>query len=724
MRYVTELPFETTVEDHWIPLADGTRLAARVWRPVDPTPVPAILEYLPYRLSDWTAPRDAQRHPYYAGHGYASVRVDIRGSGNSDGHQDDEYSPTELADGVAVVEWLAAQEWCSGKVGMFGISWGGFNALQVAALAPEALAAIVTVCSTDDRYDNDVHYTGGSVLAVDMHAWAATMLAFCSRPPDPAVVGERWKEQWLDRLEHTEPFVHTWLDHQTRDDYWRHGSVIEDYSAITAAVLAVGGWNDPYRDTVLRLVAAGDQAAEGDRALGGPVRGIVGPWSHQYPDRGLPPGPSIGFLQETLRWWDQFLKDEDTGALDEPALRAWVIESVPPATVYDELPGRWVGEAQWPSPHVRPTVLPLAGAPGGADDVDDAAVATVLRTTAPLVTQLPAHRGPVSGGPTAPADVPPSCLVASPQHTGIDAGRFFPFGNDADLPPDQREEDGRSVCFDSAPLAQRLEILGRARVRLRLSCAGDKGQVVARLCDVGPDGSSTLVTRGVLNLSAREGRDRVVPWEPGTTRDVTFELSGVGYALASGHRLRLAVSSAYWPWVWPQPGGAVLAVAPAGSSLELPLHDGAAPGGHPVVTFEEPEQAPPLGVVYPQDADQRPERRVVRDVAADEWLLEVDPRYGGTRVYPDGLEFTEDALERYWIGRDPSSARTRSDWSVRLRRPGATPADLAWDASVVTRSEISCDAEFFHTDDEVVARDGEDVVFERRWRRRIRRTAG
>ena len=733
MRYVTELPFETTVEDHWIPLADGTRLAARVWRPVAPTPVPAILEYLPYRLSDWTAPRDAQRHPYYAGHGYASVRVDIRGSGNSDGHQDDEYSPTELADGVAVVEWLAAQEWCSGKVGMFGISWGGFNALQVAALAPEALAAIVTVCSTDDRYDNDVHYTGGSVLAVDMHAWAATMLAFCSRPPDPAVVGDRWKEQWLDRLEHTEPFVHTWLDHQTRDDYWRHGSVIEDYSAIKAAVLAVGGWNDPYRDTVLRLVAAGEDSADrrssdgsanAGRTLGGPVRGIVGPWSHQYPDRGLPPGPSIGFLQETLRWWDQFLKGQDTGALDEPALRAWITESVPPATVYDELPGRWVGEERWPSPHVRPTVFPLAGAPGGTDDVDDAAVATVLRTTAPLVNHLPVHPSPAGGEPTAPADVPPSCLVASPQHTGIDAGRFFPFGNDADLPPDQREEDGRSVCFDSPPLTQRLEILGRARVRLRLTCAGEKGQVVARLCDVGPDGSSTLVTRGVLNLSTREGRDRVVPWEPGATHDVTFELSGTGYAVAPGHRLRLAVSSAYWPWVWPQPGGAALAVAPAGSSLELPVHDGAAPGGHPVVTFEEPEQAPPLGVVYPEAADQRPERRVVRDVAADEWLLEVDPRYGGTRIYPDGLEFTEDALERYWIGRDPLSARTRSDWSVRLRRPGATPADLAWDASVVTRSEISCDAEHFHTDDEVVARDGETVVFERRWRRSIRRTAG
>jgi putative CocE/NonD family hydrolase len=704
MRYATDLPYETTVEDHRIPLPDGTRLAARVWRPVDSGPVPAILEYLPYRLSDWTAPRDAQRHPWYAGNGYASVRVDVRGTGNSEGVQDDEYSPAELADGVAVVEWLAAQPWCDGAVGMFGISWGGFNSLQIAALAPAALKAIVTVCSTDDRYDNDVHYSGGSVLAVDMHAWAGTMLAFASRPPDPAHVGEGWREQWVDRLERSEPFVHTWLGHQTRDDYWRHGSVIEDYSAITAPVLAVGGWNDPYRDTVLRLAAAGD-----DGALRAPVRGIVGPWSHQYPDRGLPPGPAIGFLQETLRWWDHWLKGDDRGVLDDPALRAWITESVPPATVYDELPGRWVAEERGPSPHVRATRLPLAAHPG-ADDAADA-----LRTTEPVTTTLP-------GG----AAVPPSVLVDSPSHTGVAAGRWFPFGNDADLPPDQREEDGRSVRFDSAPLASRVEILGRPRVTLRLACDGTRGQVVARLCDVAPDGSSTLVTRGVLNLSSRYGRHRVVDWAPGAVEDVTFELGGTGYAVAPGHRLRLAVSSAYWPWVWPQPGGAALAVAVTGSALELPVHDAAA--AHEPVVFAEPEQAPPLAVTYGDTSELRPERRVVRDVAEGRWLLEVDPRYGGTRVYPDGLEFTEDALERYWIGTDPTSARTRSDWTVRLRRaPGAPlPGSMAdgWDASIRTRSEISCDAENFYTDDEVVARDGEIVVFERRWRRTIPRTAG
>lgn len=749
----TDFPYETTRADVRIPLADGTRLFARIWRPVTDEPVPALLEYLPYRLSDWTAPRDWQRHPWYAGHGYASVRVDVRGHGNSEGLPGDEYDATELADGVEVINWLAAQEWCTGKVGMFGISWGGFNSLQLAALAPEPLKAVVTVCSTDDRYDNDVHYMGGSVLAVDMHAWAATMLAFVSRPPDPVYAGERWREMWTERLEAVEPFIHTWLAHQTRDAYWRHGSVCEDYGAIGAAVLAVGGWHDPYRDTVLRLV---------ERLDPGKVRGLIGPWSHQYPDRGLPPGPAIGFLQETLRWWDQHLKGVDTGVLDEPLLRSWISASHPPATVYPELPGRWVGDSAWPSPNVTTFSYAFQGAP---------------------------------------------VVIDSPHHTGLDAGRFFPFGNDADLPPDQRDEDAKSACFDfpvedlvdvvdamevmdvveatdeagdllgladvagveggedaadaadvvgaldtvgvveaaeaevlEAEIAGggasggRIEILGRPRVRLRLRMDVPAGQVIARLCDVAPDGSSTLVTRGALNLSARQGRDRIVPWPEGTTEDVTFQLNGIGHTFPPGHRIRLAVSSAYWPWIWPQADSAGFTLDPAGSSLEIPVRrrdgaagpDGAASGDRTAdadgaITFEPPEQSEPLGVVEPVTLDpERPERLVTRDVAQGTWRLDVDPRYGGTRVYPDGLEFTEDAVETYTIQEsDPLSARTRSEWTVRLHRP-----ELGWDALVETRSEITCDAEDFITSDEVICRDGDEIVFHRTWEKRIPRTAG
>ncbi|NUK34342.1 CocE/NonD family hydrolase [Streptomyces lunaelactis] len=663
MRIRTDFPYETAHEDVRIPLADGTKLYARIWRPLTDEPVPALLEYQPYRLSDWTAPRDRQRHPWYAGHGYASVRVDVRGHGNSEGLPGDEYDTTELADGVEVVNWLARQPWCTGRVGMFGISWGGIDALQIAALAPEPLKAIVTVCSSDDRYDNDAHYMGGSVLAVDMHARAAALLALVARPPDPLFAGDEWRELWLKRLEAVAPFVHTWLAHQIRDDYWKHASVCEDYSAIDAAVLAVGGWHDPYRDTVLRLV----EHLPPDR-----VRGLIGPWPHQYPDRGRPPGPAIGFLQETLRWWDHHLKGIDNDVMSEPLLRSWISESHPPATGYPELPGRWVGDSAWPSPHITPVPYALQGAP---------------------------------------------VIVDSPQHTGLDAGRFLPLGNDADLPPDQREEDARSACFEFPVTGDPIEILGRPRVTLRLRLDVPHGQAAARVCDVAPDGSSTLVTRGVLNLSARHGRERANAWPLGATEDVSFELNGIGHTFPPGHRIRLAVSSAYWPWIWPGTDSAGFTLDPAGSRLELPVREHT----DEKIVFEEPEQSEPLGVSVPATLDeQRPERLITRDVAKGEWKLEADPRYGGTRVHPDGLEFTEDALETYTIQeRDPHSAHTRSDWTIRLHRP-----ELAWDVRIETRSEITCDAADFITSDEVVCRHGEEIVFHRTWEKRIPRMAG
>ncbi|WP_030926314.1 CocE/NonD family hydrolase [Streptomyces sp. NRRL B-24720] len=664
MHIRTRFPYDTAHEDVRIPLPDGTRLHARIWRPITDEPVPALLEYLPYRLSDWTAPRDRQRHPWYAGHGYASVRVDARGYGNSEGLPGDAYDATGPADGVAVVRWLAGQEWCTGRVGMFGISWGGSVSLRIAALAPEPLKAIVTVCSTDDRYDNDAHYMGGSVLAVGMHARAATTLAFAARPPDPAHVGDGWKAMWLKRLEAVDPPVHTWLAHRTRDAYWAHGSVCEDYSAIEAHVLAVGGWHDPYRDTVLRLVAHLDPAK---------VRGLIGPWSHQYPDRGLPPGPSIGFLQETLRWWDQHLKGEETGVMSEPLLRSWISGSHRPATVYETLPGRWVGDTGWPSKNVTTVAYALQGGPQ---------------------------------------------TVRSPQQTGLDAGRLVPFGNDADLPPDQRDEDAKSVSFEFPVEDVPLEILGRPRVKLRIRMDVPRGQVIVRLCEVTPDGASTLVTRGALNLSARHGRDRSDDWTPGATEDVTFELNGIGHAFSPGHRIRLAVSSSYWPWIWPQAGSAGFTLDADGSLLELPVRHRAE---EPPITFEEPEQAEPLLVVLPVTLDEpRPERLVVRDVAKGEWRLEVDPRYGGTRVHPDGLEFTEDGVDVYTIQEnDPLSARTRSDRTIRLHRP-----ETAWDVKIETRSEISGDEHDFLTSDEMVCKDGDEIVFHRTWVKRIPRTAG
>ncbi|MGD2116459.1 MAG: CocE/NonD family hydrolase, partial [Acidobacteriota bacterium] len=339
MRLVETFPRPIhEIENRWIPLSDGTRLAARIWLPddADEHPVPAILEYLPYRKRDFTRARDEPMHRYFAGHGYAAVRVDLRGAGDSDGLLTDEYTEQELDDAVEVIAWLAEQPWCSGAVGMMGISWGGFNSLQVAARRPPALGAVITLCSTDDRYADDAHYMGGCLLNENL-TWGSVLLTFNAYPPDPALVGARWRRMWLERMEATPLFPEVWMRHPWRDAYWRHGSVCEDFAAVACPVYAIGGWADGYSNAVPRLLAG----------LSVPRKGLIGPWSHAFPHDAVP-GPSIGFLQEALRWWDQWLAGRETGILDEPMLRVWMQESVPPRPTYADRPGRWVAETAWP----------------------------------------------------------------------------------------------------------------------------------------------------------------------------------------------------------------------------------------------------------------------------------------------------------------------------------------------------------------------------------------
>ena len=419
---VTTFPRSVRVIEHiLIPLKDGTTLAARMWLPDDAerNPVPAILEYLPYRKRDGTYERDALTHPYLAGHGYAGVRVDIRGSGESAGLLSDEYSEQELADGVEVIAWLAAQPWCSGVVGMMGISWGGFNGLQIAARRPPALKAIVTICSSDDRYADDAHYMGGTLITAGLE-WAFFFFGTMCLPPDPLLVGEGWRATWLERLANAPLFFEIWLQHQRRDSYWKRGSVCEDYSAIQCPVYAVGGWTDAYTNTIPRLLAG----------LTVPRKGLIGPWAHAYPHFALP-GPQVGFLQEMLRWWDYWLKGIDTGVMDEPMLRAWMMESVRPASHHETLPGRWIAESSWPSPGITPRRLFLTDE-GLRDE------------TASLTARA----------------------VCSPQTVGKCGGNWVPFGRGHDQAGDQGEDDLRSLVFETPPLDAPIELLGAAIVTL------------------------------------------------------------------------------------------------------------------------------------------------------------------------------------------------------------------------------------------------------------------
>ncbi len=659
------------IENFWIPMSDGARLSARVWMPegAEASPVPALLEYLPYRKDDGTVKRDALRQPYLAGHGYAAVRVDMRGSGNSDGILHDEYLRQEQDDALEVIAWLAEQPWCDGKVGMHGISWGGFNSLQVAARQPEALKAILVIGFTDDRYNDDVHYMGGCLLASQMLQWASVMFAYNASPPDPRFVGERWRAMWLERMEKTPPYIEAWLRHQRRDDYWRHGSVGEDYSAISVPVMAVGGWVDSYNNSIPRLLAG----------LKSPRLGIIGPWAHAFPELG-PPGPVIGFLQESLRWWDHWLKGIDTGIMDEPILRTWIQQYEPPARHYTVRKGFWVSEAGWPSENVQPETFYLNhNGPGGRLD-------------------------PV---PSREREVPYRGLLAH----GFDHIGWGSYGQPGEYPGDQRSADGEALSFDSQVLDATLVLLGNPSLSLDLSSDQALALVAARLCDVAPDGSSKLISWGLLNLAQRESQEVPSPLEPGLRYQVTFNMNILGYEVKQGHRLRLSLSPTYSRQAWPSPEPATLTFFTGPNcSLNLPVRrpqseDGPDP-------FQPAESAPPLTLTWLREPARK--QRLVRNQTDDrlEFTLEED---GGRMLLPTGMEVDDWSLETHALQEgDPLSVRQRVQANLEYKRD-------EWSVRIETDSRLHADQNHFFVRSQMKGYIGDEQVFSKTWEKKIPR---
>ena len=670
-----DLPQPVEEFEHFtIPLSDGTQLAARRWQPVgaDRAPVPAVLEYIPYRKRDKTAYRDGLNHPYVAGHGYACVRVDLRGTGESDGVLTDEYLQQEFDDGLEVLDWIAAQAWCDGRIGMIGKSWGGFNGLQLAGLQPEPLGAVITVCSTDDRYADDIHYMGGCLLS-DNLSWAAAMFANTSCPPDPAIAGERWRELWQQRLDGSGMWLETWLEHQHRDDYWKHGSVIEDIDALQVPVMAVSGWADGYSNSVFRLLA--------ELPSGVPRRGLVGPWSHKYPHQGVP-GPAIGFLQECVRWWDRWLKGIDNGIDREPQLMAWMQDPVAPALDIQHRPGRWVAEPTWPSSGVKVHELGLGDA-GLFSDVDEAPNDARLRT------------------------------VTSPMSLGLYAGKWASFTATPDLPVDQREEDGGSLNFDSPALEEPLEILGAPVVELELEVDQPVAMVAVRLSDRLPDGRINRVTYGMLNLCHRDSHEHPEPLVPGERYCVQVRLNEVAHHFAPGHRLRLQVSTSYWPVAWPSPTPVRLMVAPSNSLLRLPVREPRPAEEAGLRPFD-----PPVGSAPPATTQLVPRDYgwwVVHDLVTGETLVETLKDEGGYRLDDIGLDVYSRTTERYaYDDDDPTSARGEVHAVRRFERGD-------WRVRTVTHSVLTCTESDFRIRATLDAYEGETRVAAHSWDRTIPR---
>ncbi|GGQ18817.1 CocE/NonD family hydrolase [Streptomyces mutabilis] len=686
MRHVTHLPYTTKEEEHVvIPMSDGVRLSARVWRPTssDHEPVPAVLEYIPYRKRDLTAERDSVHHPYIAGHGYACVRVDLRGTGESEGVLRDEYLEIEQRDAEEVLAWLADQPWCDGSTGMMGLSWGAFAALQVAARRPPSLKAVVIASFTDDRHADDMHYMGGAMLS-DNLAEAGTMFAYATCPPDPAVVGDSWRDMWHERLEHARPWVVEWLRHQRLDDYWRHASVAENYADVRCPVLASSGWADGYSNAVTRLLAHLDV----------PRKGLIGPWSHKFPHLGEP-GPAIGYLQEVVRWWDHWLKGIDNGVMDGPMLRTWMQDSVPPSTSYEERPGRWVAEPEWPSPHVRQVTHPLTERRIGSS--------REIEAVAP-------GEGDTGGTEADEADV---LTVRSPLSVGQFAGKWASYNAPPDLPYDQREEDGGSLVFETEPLTERVEILGSPTVDLDLTVDQPVAMVAARLSDVRPDGAATRVTYGLLNLTRLESAERPEPLVPGHRYRATVHLNGVAQSFPPGHRIRLSLSTSYWPLAWPPPEPAMLGIHQHSSSLTLPVRPPEKADATPTVPFGEPEGTPPIATTTITPPEERWD--VKRDLVGYHSELETVKDRGTVRFEEIGLDVGRRAHERYAsVAEDFTSVSGESTWTMDFRR-----AD--WDVRVVTHTRLTCDEGRFFVDATLDGYEGGRRVFSRTWNETVPR---
>jgi uncharacterized protein len=653
----------------WIPMRDGMRLSAWVWV-ASVGAAPAIVEYHPYRVLGGSELHDRATYEWFAAKGFAGVRVDIRGMGDSDGVFDDEYSETERLDAAEVVAWVAEQPWCSGAVGMIGYSWGGIAALQAASLRPPALRAIVTVDSTDDRFARDVHYSGGCVLASDMLSWATTLLAQAARPPDPAIVGDGWRTQWHQRVAALSPPIVTWLSHQTEDEYWRAGSVVADPAAIECAVLAVGGWHDGYRSTVFQLL----------EQLQCPVEAIVGPWAHGYPDVAMP-GPNIDFREVCREFFERWMSPsvvEDAAA--PPALRAYLIDHA--AEPAPRLAGRWVADGRWSAEADEPDVLHL-----GAEGLT--AEAPPVRTTTSLTDDV-------------------TITMA--------AGAWCGHGLSWSIPGDQADDDRGSACFDSTPLERPLVLLGRAQVQLAVRCR-PPAQVIVRLCAVGPDGSSRLIARGIERIVA-------------STAELVVRLDAAGVIIPVGHRLRLAITSTYWPFVWPESHASAVQID--SGRVELPVAErhradpcSPEPGASEQLVVEvEPDTTAWAAVDWSDPA--LPDRSIT--TAGDAVIIRTTPEYAlGRWQLPSGYGTEMRGIDELSIDRrDPARA---SATSRRVVGAFSAAHDVVVEATATMRDdgdghfvvEASLRAyERVSEESPLTTSDG-DVPIERSWRTTIAR---
>ena len=654
---VWRLPQKNAVEvvdNEWIVLKDGTRLSARLWLPASAhqKPSPVVWEYIPYRNRDLTRAWDDAWGHELAQYGVAYARVDARGSGDSSGILADEYLDQELNDGVEAIGWLSRQPWSNGNVGMRGISWGGINTLEIAALAPPELKAIMPMCCTDTRFTDDAHYIGGALGLTNLE-WGMSFKSVMGSPPDPAIVGEGWREMWRERLDATPNILERWISHQRNDRYWQRGSVSTDYSRIKCPVYIVDGWVDTYVNTVARILAN----------LTTPRKALIGPWGHNSP-QSASPSPGLHWTYEEVRWWKHWLAGEATGIMGEPMLRAYMPYRTASETYPGETPGRWVAESAWPAPGIKPRTWFL----------DDGRL-------------LPAAKSR------------DTVIYVADKVVGLQKPKWLPFPPSG-MPGEQTPDDRKSLVFDSAPLASDVEILGHPVATVRVAADRPVAKLALRLCEVAPDGKSWLVTYGLLNLTHRDGHEHPVALTPGQFYDVKIKLSLIAHRFKAGHRIRLAVSESLWPLVWPSPEVVTLTLTHGASSLELPVRAQGADPAFPIPVNHA--EGMKLGALFGELGEAGPDANGWYEIRQDAAPTSVTVADTGTTLTGG---FGRKERLRIKDG-DNSSCSWEGEHKGGFKRGD-------WDCSVFVAFKLTSTPGSFLIEETLRAFDGDKVIFER-----------
>jgi uncharacterized protein len=625
--------YKAVSEKIFIPMRDGVKLGANLVRPDRPDPhirYPALLTYDPYRATEGDS---LPRLGYFAEHGYYGVHVDLRGTGMSQGLEvPNQYSEQERRDAEDTIAWLAAQSWSNGNVGMFGTSYGGYNAIQLAMRQPPALKAIIPTFSADDVYTDCIVYYDGALQCEALARWPFFMIALSGLPGPPDYNYDTPEARY--RVEQ-EPWIFEMLRHQTNDTFWQRCSLRPHYEAIRIPVMNVAGWLDQCTDSFSRMM----------EHLDVPRRTLVGPWTHGM---GLP-GPAIDIQYESLRWWDRWLKGIDSGVTDEPSVALFVNRSYRAGLDIKEIPGEWRYEDAWPVSRI--TELGFSPQPNG-----------VLAKTrhADMKRDLPYK---------------PSVGMTN---------RYRCPHNSAELPIDQRADDDYSMCFDTEPLGEDLEILGHPRAELQVSCTATVANWIVRLCDVGPDGSSTLVTKGILNGTHRVSHTCPSALVPGEVYKIVINLKAISWVFPEGHRIRFAISNADFPNLWPSPYPMTSSLYVDGKHESRFFLPSCPQGNRPFPQFRPPEIPP---------GTERPPPR-------NKWTVTRDEMARTVTVFRETIQFMGQGghssniqeTERRWCTVDDNNPAV-----VKVVAEGETKVD-APSGRLVCKSymTIASDAQAFH----------------------------